>query len=92
YPSLIYGISTDTLGMTRAWFYREIENFYKKVYLKNKKKLPLLKGEDILALGFEPSPVIGKILERIEILVLAGKISKKEDAIEEIKKYKLTNF
>ncbi|ACI21169.1 CCA tRNA nucleotidyltransferase [Thermodesulfovibrio yellowstonii] len=86
YPALIYGISTDPLGMARAWFYREIENFYKKVYLKNKKKLPLIKGEDILSLGFEPSPLVGEIIERIETLVLAGKISKKEEALEEIKR------
>jgi len=86
HPALIYGISKDPLSMARAWFYREIEHFYKKVYLKNKNKLPLIKGEDILALGFEPSPVIGEILERIETLVLAGKISNKEEAIEEIKK------
>ncbi|MCS7214698.1 MAG: hypothetical protein RMI30_00835 [Thermodesulfovibrio sp.] len=85
YPALIYGISVDPIGMARAWFYREIESFYKKVYLKNKRKLPIIKGEDILSLGFEPSPLIGEILERIEILVLAGKISKKEEALEEIR-------
>lgn len=86
YPALIYGISTDPLCLARAWFYREIENFYRKVYLKNKKKLPLIKGEDILSLGFEPSPLVGEIIERIESLVLAGKISNKQQAIEEIKK------
>ncbi len=85
YPALICGISHDPFGIARSWFYREIEQFYKKVYLKNKKKLPIIKGDDILALGFEPSPVVGEILERIETLVLAGKISKKEEALEEIK-------
>lgn len=86
YPALIYGISIDPLSMARAWFYKEIEHFYKKNYLKNKKKLPVIKGQDILALGFEPSPLVGEILERIECLVLAGKISNKEEAIEEIRR------
>lgn len=86
YPALIYGISKDPLKTARKWFYDEIEEFYKKIYLKNRKKLPLLKGDDILSLGFEPSEVVGEILERIETLVLAGKISNKEQAIEEIKK------
>jgi len=86
YPALIYGMSKDPLGTARKWFYDEIEEFYKKVYLKNKKKLPLLTGETLISLGFEPSPVIGEILDRIETLVLAGKISNKEQAIDEIKK------
>lgn len=86
YPALIYGISKDPLGIARTWFYKEIENFYRTVYLKNKKKLPIIKGEEILSMGFEPSPVVGEIIERIETLVLAGKISIKQQAIEEIKK------
>lgn len=86
YFALIYGMSTDPLGKARTWFYRDIEEFYRKVYLRNKKKLPLINGEDILSLGFSPSPLIGEILERIQTLVLAGKISKKEEAFEEIKK------
>lgn len=85
YLALIYGLSQDPLGFARLWFYRNIEEFYRKNYLRNKKKLPLLKGEDIISLGFEPSPLVGEILERIETLVLAGKISKKEEAVEEIK-------
>ncbi len=85
YPALIYGISIDPLCLARAWFYRGIENFYRKVYLRNKRKLPLIKGEDILSLGFKPSPLVGEIIERIESFVLAGKISNKQQAIEEIK-------
>lgn len=85
YPALLYGLSQDPLGLSRIWFYKDIEEFYKKNYLKNKKKLPLIRGEDVLSLGFEPSPLVGEILERIEILVLAGKISKSEEALEEIK-------
>ncbi len=87
YPSLIYGLSIDPLGLARAWFYKELEHFYKKTYIKNKKKLPIVKGDNILELGVEPSPLIGQIVERIEILTLAGKISNKEDAMNEIKKY-----
>lgn len=86
HSALIYGVSKDPLGLARQWFYDCIEEFYKKVYLKNKKKLPLLKGEDVINLGFEPSQVVGEILERIETLVLAGKISNKEQALDEIKK------
>ncbi|WP_353684093.1 hypothetical protein V4D30_09485 [Thermodesulfovibrio sp. 3907-1M] len=86
YPALLYGMSKDPLKTSKRWFYDEIEEFYKKVYLKNKKKLPILKGEDIISLGFEPSRLVGEIVERIETLVLAGKISNKEQAIEEIKK------
>ncbi len=87
YPVLIYGISIDPIGLARAWFYKELEHFYKKTYSKNKKKLPVIKGEDILALGFEPSPLVGQIIERIEILTLAGRISSKEEAMRELKKY-----
>lgn len=84
YPSLIYGISIDPIGLARTWFYREIEIFYKKSYLKRKKKLPIIRGDDILSLGLKPSPLIGEILERIENLVLAGKITNKEEALKEI--------
>ncbi|GAQ95718.1 poly(A) polymerase/tRNA nucleotidyltransferase [Thermodesulfovibrio aggregans] len=86
YPALVYGMSKDPLKKSRKWFYDQIEEFYKKIYLKNKKKLPIIKGEDIISLGFEPSPLVGEILDRIEILVLAGKISNKDQALEEIKK------
>jgi tRNA nucleotidyltransferase/poly(A) polymerase len=89
YPVLIYGISKDPFYISRAWFYREIESFYRKHYLKNKKKLSLITGEDILSLGFEPSPLVGEILERIKLLILTGKISNKQQAIEEIKKFYL---
>ncbi|GAB6182672.1 tRNA nucleotidyltransferase/poly(A) polymerase family protein [Thermodesulfovibrio hydrogeniphilus] len=87
YPALIYGISIDPIGLARAWFYKDLEHFYKKTYSKNKKKLPVIKGEDILALGFEPSPLVGQLIERIEILTLAGRISNKEEAMRELKKY-----
>lgn len=79
YPTLIYGISIDPLGISRLWFYKEIENFYRKTYLKNKRKLPIITGDDLITMGFKPSPQIGKILEKIEILVLMGKISKREE-------------
>lgn len=91
-PALIYGISKDPWGINREWFYKDIEDFYKKIYIKNKKKLPVIKGDDIVALGFEPSQIVGEILERIQILVLAGKISNKEEAIKEIKKYYFLNI
>lgn len=92
YAALIYGLSKDPLALGRAWFYREIEEFYRKIYLKNKKKLPLINGEDILALGFEPSELIGEIIKRIEILTLAGKISTKAQALESIKNHYLSKI
>lgn len=92
YPALIYGLSKDPLAYGRAWFYREIEEFYRKIYLKNKKKLPLIKGVDILALGFEPSELIGEIIQRIEFLTLAGKISTKTQALESIKNHYLSKI
>jgi len=92
YPALIYGLSQDPVGLARAWFYREIDEFYRKSYIKNKRKLSLITGEDILQLGFEPSPIVGQILDRIQLMLLAGKISKKEEAIEEIKKRYFLNI
>ncbi len=89
YPALLYSISKDPMGVARAWFYQDLERFHKKVYLKNKRKLPLINGEELIKLGFEPSPLIGEILERIEMLVLMNKISKKEEALKEIEKFKL---
>lgn len=88
YPLLVLSISFDPLGLARAWFYRDIEEFYRKIFLKNKAKLPIISGNDLLNAGFEPSPMIGQILDRVEILALAGKISKKEDALEMARKIK----
>lgn len=86
YPLLVYAVSNDPLGTARGWFYRDIENFYRKVFLKNRAKLPLITGDDLIEAGFEPSPLIGQILERVEILTLTGKLSKKEEALEEAKR------
>lgn len=88
YPLLIYAVSTDPLGLARDWFYRDIENFYRKIFIKNKSKVPLITGDDLLEAGFAPSPLMGQILERIETLTLAGKISKREEALEEAKRVK----
>ncbi|MEJ5226508.1 hypothetical protein [Thermodesulfovibrio sp.] len=87
YPALIYSMSTDPLATSRLWFYREMEGFYKRVYLKNKKKTPLIRGDDLIDMGMEPSPTIGHLLERVELLTLAGKLSNKEDALEYIRNY-----
>lgn len=87
YPALIYSMSTDPLATSRLWFYREMEVFYKRVYLKNKKKTPLMRGDDLIDMGMEPSPTIGHLLERVELLTLAGKLSTKEDAIDYIMNY-----
>lgn len=92
YFALIYGLSQDPLEFARVWFYRNIADFYRKNYLRNKKKIPIIKGDDVISLGIKPSPLVGEILERIEMLTLAGKISKKEEAIDEIKKRYFLNI
>ncbi len=46
------------------------------------KPLPLLRGKDLINLGYSPGPVFTKILNRIEENQLEGTISSKEDATE----------
>ena len=42
---------------------------------------PLLRGEDILALGIEPGPTVGELLEHVEEERAAGTISTREEAL-----------
>jgi len=46
----------------------------------------LLYGRDLIALGLKPSPLFKKMLERVYQLQLDGKISKKEEALEYIRR------
>jgi tRNA nucleotidyltransferase (CCA-adding enzyme) len=40
-----------------------------------------LKGKDLLKLGFEPSPLIGRVLEKILCAKLDGKVKRREDEV-----------
>jgi poly(A) polymerase len=42
----------------------------------------LLRGEDLIALGYRPGPLFRKILRSVEDLQLEGKLRTKKDAIE----------
>lgn len=43
---------------------------------------PLVRGEDVLALGWKPGPAIGKILEAVQTRQLEGTLSTREEALE----------
>ncbi len=47
---------------------------------------PLLRGDDLLALGVAPGPTMGRLIAEIEALRDDGTIRTREDALEEIKK------
>ncbi len=54
-------------------------DYYQSVYLP-KKREPILRGRDLIEMGFEPSPLFGKILSSVEELELSGRITTKEEA------------
>jgi poly(A) polymerase len=45
---------------------------------------PLISGEDLIALGYAPGPIFGKILQAIEDLQLEGILRTREEALEHI--------
>lgn len=49
------------------------------------KPIPLIKGADLVKIGFQPSPVFSKILSKVEELQLDGKLLSKDEAIEWVK-------
>ncbi|NLK18878.1 MAG: CBS domain-containing protein [Synergistaceae bacterium] len=49
---------------------------------------PLLKGRDLVELGYRPGPGIGEVLEKIKILKLDGELESREDEVN----YVLANF
>ena len=59
----------------------------KALKVQNRPLDPLLQGRDLIALGLEPSPRFKVILDEVYELQLEGKISKKVEALEYIKKY-----
>jgi len=48
---------------------------------------PLLRGRDLIALGFTPGPVFADILRQIEDAQLGGEINSRQEAIEWVNKY-----
>lgn len=63
-----------------------LEDYVKNIRPKLGKKL--ITGNDLMSeFGLSPSPLIGKILDRVEILWLMGKIENRREALEEVKKF-----
>ena len=50
------------------------------------KPAPLLGGRDLLEVGYKPGPLFGKILKRLEIEQLEGRLKSKEEGISFVKK------
>src|SRR5436190_4256598 len=47
---------------------------------------PLVRGDDVLALGLKPGPIIGQILEAVETRQLEGALRDREEALEWVKR------
>jgi poly(A) polymerase len=47
---------------------------------------PLLRGGDLIALGFKPGPVFSQILQQVEDAQLGGELNSREQALEWVKK------
>ena len=47
---------------------------------------PLVRGDDLLALGLKPGPRIGEILEAVETRQLEGELRSRDEALEWVKK------
>ena len=46
---------------------------------------PLMRGDDLIALGLKPGPTFGEILEAVETQQLEGHLRTREEAIEWVK-------
>jgi poly(A) polymerase len=46
---------------------------------------PLIKGEDLIEMGYAPGPIYGKILRTIEDLQIEGRLKTREEALQHIK-------
>jgi putative nucleotidyltransferase with HDIG domain len=44
--------------------------------------VPLVRGDDLIALGIKPGPKIGKLLEAVQTAQLEGEISSREEALQ----------
>ncbi len=50
---------------------------------------PLVGGDDLIALGLEPSPQFSKILDTVQSMQLEGELTSREEALAYIRKYAL---
>lgn len=48
--------------------------------------VPLIRGGDLIALGYEPGPVFSKILTAIEDMQLEGKVTTREEAVKQVRR------
>ena len=51
---------------------------------------PLVRGEDLIALGFKPGPRFGEILEAVETRQLEGGFKDREEALAWVRREYLT--
>ena len=47
---------------------------------------PLVRGDDLIALGLKPGPKFGEILEAVETQQLEGKLRTREEALDWVKR------
>ncbi len=67
------------LGAYKLWMQRFRE------YKSKPKLTPLLTGEDLIELGYQPGPIFKQIIQTIEDLQLEGKLSTTEEAVAYIR-------
>ncbi|MFW5996641.1 MAG: CCA tRNA nucleotidyltransferase, partial [Lentisphaeria bacterium] len=73
--------------------HRKLDNYHylrdKETEFANEPVLPepILRGHDILALGIEPGPLVGELLEHAWQWQLEGEIQDKEEALQKVQKY-----
>jgi poly(A) polymerase len=52
---------------------------------------PLVRGDDLIALGFKPGPEFGQILEAVETRQLEGRLRTTDEALEWVKQRYLSD-
>jgi poly(A) polymerase len=68
----------------KIWNY--LEERYQEYKREPKKREPLLRGRDLLKMGFSPGPLMGKIVREAEDLQLEGRLKTKKEAREWVRK------
>jgi poly(A) polymerase len=53
---------------------------------------PLIRGDDLLALGLKPGPKFGEILEAVETRQLEGALTNREEALEWVKEFLTADY
>lgn len=66
---------------------KTIQNDYEEFLKETPKYEPLLRGKDLIALGFSPGPLFRFILNEVENAQLDGNINTREDAIQFVLKH-----